>query len=320
MVATTQAHAEPPLPRLTRLQFWGFFAIAVGIFLFSTGPVWRHPWAMGTFNMAVLYSYLPIPLMVAAGLAYHRRLGLRAFFLDTLELLLLKYAVTFGIALVLWARVPAPPPPAPPSHAVVPAGEAAEPAPPPTPIAPERTGTLAGVVVDRSGLPLAGALAFVESGLEAYVFPAPAGPLMLEDDGSGFTPKLAVAQLHQPILARSTDGHLHTLVGEKDGAALFNVPLLGSGAASRVRLIEAHGIAEIHCSAHQHTGVEGRSHLAVFAHPFFAVTGADGRFSLSGVPAGALRVAAWSRERGRAAREVTLEAGRSVEVALPLGE
>src|SRR5262249_44342997 len=147
-------------------------------------------------------------------------LGLRALFLDTLEIVLLKYSVTFAIALVLWAAVPAPPAPPPAVPAVLSTGDPAEPAPPPTPIAPERTGTLAGVVLDGSGLPLSGALAFVEAGLEAYVFQAPETPVMLENDGSGISPKLAVAQLRQPILARSTDGHLHTLVGEKDGAAL----------------------------------------------------------------------------------------------------
>jgi hypothetical protein len=333
MHAPRSEPSAPALPRLTRFQLWSIFAIAVTIFLFGTGPVWRHPWSMAAFNMAVLYSYLPIPLMVAAGLAFHRRLGVRALFLDTLELVLLKYSVTFAIALALWAAVPTPPPAPPAVTAGLSTGQAddsADPAPSPTPIAPERTGALAGVVLDGAGLPQAGhdgghphtpgALVFVEAGLEAYVFPVPAAPVVLENDGSGITPKLAAAQLHQPILARSTDGHLHTLVGEKDGAALFNVPLLGSGAPSRVRVVEAHGVAEVRCSAHQHTGAEERAHLAVFAHPFFAITGADGRFSFSGVPAGALRLAAWARGRGRVAREVTLQAGGSVEVRLPLGE
>src|SRR4051794_25538467 len=104
----TPATAERPVLRLTRLQFWSFFAVALAIFLFSTGPVWRHPWKMDVLNMPILYSYLPLPLMVVAGLAYKRRLGLRAWFLDTLELTLLKYSVTFSLALVLWSVSPVP--------------------------------------------------------------------------------------------------------------------------------------------------------------------------------------------------------------------
>jgi hypothetical protein len=287
------APSEPSaLQRLTRPQFWGFYAVAVAIFVFSTGPVWRHPWSMDLFNMAVLYSYLPLPPMVAIGLFYKRRFSLRAFFLDTLDLTLLKYATTFGISLVLWSLVPAPAPaaaraPRPPAQE-----EAAEPLPAPTPIAPERTGSIEGVVVSHEGRPLEEALVHVESGLEGYVFAPPEAPLSLENDGSGVRPRLAAAHVHQAVLARSTDGHLHTLVAKRDGAALFNTPLLGSGAPSRLRIAGAAGIASLSCAVHQ--GAESPAHLAIFTHPFFAITGKDGRFAFKGVPAGTLRIAAWS--------------------------
>ena len=292
--------SEDPIVRLDRAQFWGFFAIALTIFLFSTGPVWRHPWQMDALNTAILYSYLPLPVMVALGLAWKRRLGARAFFLDTLELTLLKYSVTFAIALVLWGASPAPPPrsAATTTRAPHPAAPA-ERAPAPTPISPERTGRLEGVVVDASGQPLEGALVFV-------------------NDGSGISPRLAVAQLHQPILARATDGQMHTLVAEQDHATLFNVPLLGSGATSPVRVTSAHGQAALRCSVHQHTANESSAHLAILAHPFFTITAKDGRFRWEGVPAGALRVAAWDRARGEASLDVRLAANGTADARLVL--
>jgi hypothetical protein len=302
------------LPRLTRLQFWSIFGVALAIFFFSQGPVWRSVWRMDTLNLAIFYSYLPIPFLVTAGLAQKKRLGLRAFFLDTLEIALLKYVVTFGFALFGWALSPAPPRTAEPVAPRAPAPVEALPAP--TPIPPDQAGVIEGAVVDADGRPRKGALVFVASGLEGHVFAAPGATLTLANDGAGVTPRLAAAQLHQPIQARSTDGHLHTLVIEKDGRVIANVPLLGSGAPSPVALREAHGVTELRCMVHQRSAAEAASHLAVFAHPFFAITGDDGRFRWEGVPAGALRVAAWDRERGEIAHAIRVEGRRTAEIRL----
>ncbi len=358
------ASHEPPLPRLSRPLFWGIFAIALCIFLFATGPVWRHPWDVA-FDFAVYYSYAPIPFLVLAAAAYQRwrrrragaaagaggpsggrdapardRFGVRAFVLDTMELTFLKYATTLAIAIALWMTQSAPPPvAAAPARAPAPPAPS-EPAPAPTPIRIEDTGTLTGVVRDASGKPVAGALVFVASGLEAYVFAAPAEPLRLENDGHGATPRLAAAQTGQTILARSTDGHLHSLVASRgepgraaadgegaeheggrsrDEGALFHIPMLSSGAWSTVVVREPHGVASLSCTVHQGSTSEAAAHLAVFAHPFFALTGDDGRFRFAGVPRGRVGVGAWRGPDDQASVETTVDAGatRVITVALP---
>jgi hypothetical protein len=316
---------EAGVLRLTRAQFFGIIGVGVTIFLFSTGPLWRHPWRLDMLNEAVLYSYLPLPPLVVAGLWYKKRLGLRAFFLDTLAITLIKYSVTFGIALVLWSI--APPPAEERSERAsrnleASAPAATEPLPAPTPIAPEQTGTVTGVVVDGSGAKVGGALVFISEGLEGVVFAAPETAVELENDGTGIRPRLAAAQLYQPILARSADGHLHTLVALKAEEAQVNVPLLRSGAKAPVRFREARGVMRLECRVHQRkedgAPAEEAAFLAVFGHPFFAITGADGRFSWSGVPAGALAVAAWDRGRGESRSEARLLPRASVDVTLAL--
>jgi hypothetical protein len=314
------APADPtPFLRLTRLQFWGFLALAVTIFLFASGPVWEHPWDINALNRAIFYSYAPLPLLVLGGLAYKRRLGLRAFGLDLLVLTLLKYSITFGIALLLWTARGAPPAPqtalpAPHrAHAV-----AAVPPEAPTPVPEEKAGSVRGVVVDREGKPVAGALAYVAGGLEAWVFAPPTRELVLDNHGAGLTPEVAIAQLHQPIAARSTSGQLHTFVATQGGTTLLNVPLLGSGLRTPVVFAEAHGLIEVRCSVHQHLGTERPSTLLVLAHPFSAITGDDGRFTFNGVPAGALRLAAWDRARGTASVAVRLDPRGATESTLAL--
>lgn len=322
-IASNDGAAEAPLKRLTRVQFWGIFAIGVTIFLFATGPVWRKPWQFDALNLAILYSYIPLPFLVVIALAYKKRFTWRAFFLDTLAITLLKYSVTFAIALCLWSAAPPPPSePAPHAARAIPGAppKPADPLPAPTPIDPAQTGAIEGAVVDRGGAPLGSALVYVAGGLEKFVFAAPETPLVLENDGTGFRPRLAAAMLHQPIVARASDRHLHTLLAVKDGVAALNVPLLSSGGDAEVVFQEAHGVLELHCRVHQHAGdggpAEETATLGVFAHPFFAITGPDGRFSWAGVPAGQIRVGAWVPGRGGVFREVDLAPRGKAEVRI----
>lgn len=309
-------HESAPLPRLTRLQFWSFFAIVLAIFLFSTGPVWRHPWQIETLDLAIFASYAPIPILVAAGLAYKKRLGIKAFFLDTLELVLLKYTVTFGLALVFWGVTPAPI--RLPFHVPQPAPLPAESAAPPTPIKPAETGTIHGKVTAEDGKPAAGALVFVSSGLESYVFSPVEQPIELVHDGTGIVPRLSVAQRSQPIFVRGTDEHLHTFVAVAGGRTMINVPILRTGEKSRVSFAEAQGVMSLRCSVHQQSPSEQASTLVVLAHPFSAFTADDGTFRLDGVPAGDLQVTAI--DAGRATGQSTLRLARQgeVELSIPL--
>ena len=308
--------------RLSRPWFWGLLAALLVIFVFANGPIWKNPWAINELDVAIVASYAPIPIFVAIGLATAKKLNWKGLFLDTLELTLLKYCVTFCLALVLWETHPAPVagtreihlanalPPIPSAFKV---GAAK-----PTVLDPTKLGAVGGVVKDAGGQPIEGALAYVESGLEGYVFAPPSEPVEVVNDGTRITPRIAAAMLNQPLLARSSDGQLHTLVAERDGVALFNQPLLSSGAPTRVRLVDAHGPMTLRCTVHARSGHEIPGHLAVFSHPFFTRTDAAGRFTLRGIPAGSVVVAAFDPAAGQASRPVTITAGGepSVEIAL----
>jgi hypothetical protein len=302
---------EAPLARLPRVYYWACLATGVVLFLFVSGPIWNHAWHFDRLNRAILYSYLPLPFIVAGALVVTRRFSLRAFFLDAVEITLLKYSLTFGLALVLWTlHDPPPEPPRPPSRA-----QALEPAPRPTPIDPARAGAVRGEVVDERGMPVAGALVFVEAGLESFVFaPRERASLVLEHRGAGVEPRLAAAQIGQRIDARSADGKLHTLVARSEQGTVFNVPLLPAGVPRPLELSAPH-LMTLSCGIHP--GSEASSELAVFAHPFFALTGEDGAFRFEGVPEGDLvfaarRASAHARSRARVA------GGRDTRVSLRL--
>ena len=58
--------------------------------------------------------------------------------------------------------------------------------------------------------------------------------------------------------------------------------------------------------------------VLAFAHPYHAVTGEDGSFSISEVPAGTYNLSIWHETLAAKTVEVTVEAGKTVNVTIEL--
>jgi hypothetical protein len=61
-----------------------------------------------------------------------------------------------------------------------------------------------------------------------------------------------------------------------------------------------------------------RAYVAVFDHPYFAVTRPDGSFAIDGVPPGSYTLIAWHERTGRTQQAITVAAGGEQKVALEL--
>lgn len=303
--------AEKSLPRMSRLQFWSCLALLLAIFAFGHGALWEHPWDMKQVDAAILWSYAPIPVLVLGCLAWSKRLGLRAFVLDTLELTFLKYAVTFAAALALWKLAPPPPHPEAENH-FAPTLDTEELPPTPSFIDPKTTGTLRGRVLDDRGAPLGDVAVYVAEGLEGLAFAPSPEPVRVTNDGQGLSPRVLVAERFQRIEGRSLDGRLHTLVAARAEGALFNIPLISAGTPSTVTVRETHGAATLRCTVHPQAG-EAEAQLVIVAHPFHTRTDADGRYELRAVPAGKLTVEALRGADQNGRTEVALEPGATAE-------
>src|SRR5262249_46440537 len=123
----------------------------------------------------------------------------------------------------------------------------------------------------------------VSSVLEGLLFAAPDAAFRLENDGTRFIPGLGAVQTGQAFVVRSANRELHTLLMTKpDRSWVFNIPMLASGADRSLKFDEPKGLVTLHCTVHGRR--DGEAHLAILNHPFFAVTDADGRFRMHGVP------------------------------------
>jgi hypothetical protein len=74
------------------------------------------------------------------------------------------------------------------------------------------------------------------------------------------------------------------------------------------------GLVIVHDSDHEWP----RAYIAVFDHPYFAVTGPDGKFSIDGIPPGKYTLATWHERTGKHEQPIEVGAGGDVKVNVEL--
>ena len=103
----------------------------------------------------------------------------------------------------------------------------------------------------------------------------------------------------------------------RDGQALALIEQTGSGqVVPDDRVLSRPGILELTSELRPWM----RGWVAVFDHPYFAVTDASGAFALEGIPPGSYTLTAWHERLGRAEQRVDVVAGEPTEVELTFGE
>jgi plastocyanin len=91
----------------------------------------------------------------------------------------------------------------------------------------------------------------------------------------------------------------------------FDLGRYAAGRSKSVRM-DRPGIVRVFCDIHSHMN----AFVLVFAHPFFDVTDADGRFELADVPAGTYTVVGWYEGEARVTRPATVTAAGWTDLEL----
>jgi len=138
-------------------------------------------------------------------------------------------------------------------------------------------------------------------------------PVRLDNTKCTFVPHVLSASLGQTLEIRNTDTFLHDAHAWLGTRTLFNVAL-PKGRTVRKPLEDA-GLVQINCNVH-HAWMH--AYLYVAEHPYHAVTGADGGFSIDGIPPGTYTVHVWHELLGSADRQVTVESGKTTALDLEL--
>ena len=147
------------------------------------------------------------------------------------------------------------------------------------------------------------AFVYVKAGLEGRAYPTPDAAVRLDQVGCMFEPHVFGVQTGQPIAIHNSDHTTHNVHAKAKVNKAFNLghpPVPGLVHTKRFSKPEV--MVRIKCDVHPWMS----SYVGVLPHPYYAVTGADGTYSLSGLPAGTYTIAAWHESLGEHEAQVTV--------------
>ncbi len=146
---------------------------------------------------------------------------------------------------------------------------------------------------------------------------APANPgrttVVLDQRGCRYRPHVQAAPVGSEIVIVNSDPVLHNVHGYFGPATTFNVamPLKGQKVDKK---LDKPGVVRVKCDVHDWMG----AFVLVVDGPS-AVTSADGRFKITGVPPGNYFVTAWHEALGERKTQVTVPASGTAAISFSFG-
>ena len=171
------------------------------------------------------------------------------------------------------------------------------------------------VTVDVADGGLANALVWLKSGV-AGQHPAPAEPVLLDQRGCVFLPRVLAVRPGQPIKIRNSDDALHNIHPRPRANAEFNIGQPRRGMESQRTFDRQEIMIPVGCDVHPWM----RAYVSVIDHPFFAVTRPDGRYEISGVPPGDYEIEVVHETLGSQKHSVTVKAGEGASADFVFGQ
>jgi hypothetical protein len=149
------------------------------------------------------------------------------------------------------------------------------------------------VVGKDSGL--ANVFVYISKGLEGKKFTASTEPVELEQIGCNYNPYVFGVMVGQPVRIKNSDPVIHNIhaLPKVDGNSEFNFAQTSQGDVNDTKWLDniksPEVLVKMQCDIHQWMF----AYVGVVAHPYFAVTDADGNFKIPNVPPGAYTLTAY---------------------------
>jgi plastocyanin len=146
-------------------------------------------------------------------------------------------------------------------------------------------------VVTGSGGTLKNAFVYVKSGLPDKTWPAPSTPVLLDQKGCMYSPHVVAVMAGQNIEVKNSDQTNHNIHPLPKVNQEWNESQ-APGSDPKMRTFareEMDPPIAVKCNVHPWM----RSYIAVMNHPFFAVTGDDGTYTIKGLPPGTYTITVW---------------------------
>lgn len=152
-------------------------------------------------------------------------------------------------------------------------------------------------------------IVYVADGLGDKTFDPPSQPVTIEQKGCSYKPHVLAMQANQKLQVVNADSTTHNIHPMPANNREWNktqppgVPIEETFAREEISI-------PVKCNIHPWM----HGYIAVFKHPFFAVTDKNGDFELKDLPAGTYTIKAWHEKLGTVSQKVTVSGpGQKIE-------
>jgi plastocyanin len=150
---------------------------------------------------------------------------------------------------------------------------------------------------------------FVSEGLGDRTFDPPSQPVTMEQKGCMYAPHVVTVRANQDLQIVNNDSTTHNLHPIPTNNREWNK---AQAPGTRVDATFAREEIAIPMKCNIHPWMH--SYIAVFKHPYFAVTGKDGSYQLENLPPGEYTIEAWHEKLGTMTQHVKVAQGENKKI------
>ena len=161
------------------------------------------------------------------------------------------------------------------------------------------------MLVLGSGNSMANIMVWVSKGLPAgKTWPTPKDPVVLDQNGCQYVPHVMGIMVGQTYKILNSDGVLHNIHTLPKVNPAFNKGMPATLKEATTVFEKPEAVFHIKCDVHPWMS----AYVGAFTHPFFFVTGPDGKYTISGLDPGTYEITAWHEKLGTQKATVTVGA------------
>ncbi len=161
-------------------------------------------------------------------------------------------------------------------------------------------------VVTGSNGALKNVVVYISEGLGGRSFDPPKEPAVFEQKGCAYSPRILGVRAKQTFELINSDPTSHNVHPAPQNNREWNI-FQPPGSAPIEQTFAREEIIPVKCNVHPWM----KGYIAVFKHPYFAITEKDGSFGLKNVPPGVYTIEAWHEKYGVLIQKVSVEANQT---------